>query len=530
MAAKLQCEICGGKLIGKPGGIFECDSCGVEYSTEWAKMKIQEIRGTVTVEGTVEVTGKVQVDGPVKVDSSANKEALLQRGVLALEVKDWKKATKYFDQALNMDAKCGEGYLGLAMAENECCNREAFASKYTVAESKLRHTTNITRAKQYGSDKLLAWFLELDEKGNLSDKQDLEKREQARGHLAAVRKKNELASKMIAAGPCGLKSDGKIINPNYKEVDWSDIIAIAKVGELTDNCHIGLRANGTVMESFFMGGSSPVNDWKDIVSIEAHQWLLAGWKADGSIVMSGASESVRAWTDIVSFAKGYDFTVGLKSDGTVIVDVERGTFRYDVSDWKDVVAISAESDRIVGLKSDGTVVAVGSNRYGECNVESWRNIVAIATGYYHTVGLKADGTVVAVGENDYYAEQCNVSNWSKIVAICADGTYTVGLRTDGTVIATGTTQQLVHGWKLFDNYQTIEAERAAGFVEQKREREQREAELKASEERLEKTMKLIDEKESLQRELNNLYGLFTGKRRREIEARLTKIDEELGKR
>ena len=156
--------------------------------------------------------------------------------------------------------------------------------------------------------------------------------------------------------------------------------------------------------------------------------------------------------------------------------------------------------------------------------------MAIATGYYHTVGLKADGTVVAVGENDYYAEQCNVSNWSKIVAICADGTYTVGLRTDGTVIATGTTQQLVHGWKLFDNYQTIEAERAAGFVEQKREREQREAELKASEERLEKTMKLIDEKESLQRELNNLYGLFTGKRRREIEARLTKIDEELGKR
>ena len=31
MAAKLECEICGGKLIGKPGGIFECESCGMEY-------------------------------------------------------------------------------------------------------------------------------------------------------------------------------------------------------------------------------------------------------------------------------------------------------------------------------------------------------------------------------------------------------------------------------------------------------------------------------------------------------------------
>ena len=26
--AALQCEICGGKLMGSPGGIFECDSCG----------------------------------------------------------------------------------------------------------------------------------------------------------------------------------------------------------------------------------------------------------------------------------------------------------------------------------------------------------------------------------------------------------------------------------------------------------------------------------------------------------------------
>ena len=67
MAAKLQCEICGGKLIGRPGGIFECDSCGMEYDTAWAKQKIQEITGIVTVEGTVDV------QGTVKIDSSANK-------------------------------------------------------------------------------------------------------------------------------------------------------------------------------------------------------------------------------------------------------------------------------------------------------------------------------------------------------------------------------------------------------------------------------------------------------------------------
>lgn len=55
--AALVCDICGGKLVGKPGGLFECDSCGMEYSKEWAQSKIQEVKGTVKVEGTVDVSG-----------------------------------------------------------------------------------------------------------------------------------------------------------------------------------------------------------------------------------------------------------------------------------------------------------------------------------------------------------------------------------------------------------------------------------------------------------------------------------------
>ena len=127
MASKLQCEICGGKLVGKPGGIFECENCGTEYSTEWAKAKIQEITGTVKVEGTVEVTGKVQIEGPVKVEGGANKEALLQRGQMALEEKAWDKAKDFFSQALNFDAQCAEAYLGLVMADSCSQDRKAFS-------------------------------------------------------------------------------------------------------------------------------------------------------------------------------------------------------------------------------------------------------------------------------------------------------------------------------------------------------------------------------------------------------------------
>ena len=112
--AALQCEICGGKLIGRPGGIFECDSCGMEYDTAWAKAKIQEIKGTVKVEGTVEVTGTVKVEG------AATKEDLVQRGQEALSVEQWSRAKDLFNQALDMAPSYTLANVGLEMAAFHC--------------------------------------------------------------------------------------------------------------------------------------------------------------------------------------------------------------------------------------------------------------------------------------------------------------------------------------------------------------------------------------------------------------------------
>lgn len=113
--AALQCEICGGKLIGKPGGIFECDSCGMEYSTEWAKAKIQEIRGTVKVEGTVQVEGTVKVEGAQNIDSllALGFEELAQAKRLGQPYRDRAKA--YFEQARTYDAQNGDALLGVIM-------------------------------------------------------------------------------------------------------------------------------------------------------------------------------------------------------------------------------------------------------------------------------------------------------------------------------------------------------------------------------------------------------------------------------
>ena len=103
--AALVCDICGGKLIGKPGGVFECDSCGMEYSTEWAKEKIQEIKGTVTVEGTVEVTGKVQVD------NSDQLEKFIELSDSAYKGGNGQSAYDYASKALEIDPKNVKGWI-----------------------------------------------------------------------------------------------------------------------------------------------------------------------------------------------------------------------------------------------------------------------------------------------------------------------------------------------------------------------------------------------------------------------------------
>lgn len=94
---KLVCETCGSSGLTKEGEYFVCPYCGCKYSVEEAKKMM--IEGTVEVQGTVAINFSNQVD------------SLLKRARLALEDKDFKKADEFAEQALNLDAECGEAYL-----------------------------------------------------------------------------------------------------------------------------------------------------------------------------------------------------------------------------------------------------------------------------------------------------------------------------------------------------------------------------------------------------------------------------------
>ena len=177
------------------------------------------------------------------------------------------------------------------------------------------------------------------------------------------------------------------------------------------------------------------------------------------------------------------------------------------------------SARTIGFRVDGTVLACGKNDDGQCNVSGWKDIVAVAAGNAHTVGLKSDGTVVACGQNA--SGQCDVSSWTDIVAVAANRFHTVGLKSDGMVVACGDNyygQCNVSGWKLFDNFDDV-VNRAVA------EEEKRKA--AAEKQRLDRIAALEAEKQRIETELPHIKGLFTGKRRKDIESRLVEVEKEL---
>ena len=465
MAAKLQCEICGGKLVGKPGGVFECENCGTEFSTEWAQTKIHEITGKVQIEGTVEVTGKVQVEGgTVQVDASAQKNALLKRVYMFLEDGAWKSANEYCEKLLDYDPENAEAYLTKLMAELRLSQRGLLA----YHDQPLDGNINYRKAMRYADDPLKE---ELEGYNQRIHSRIIQHHQE----LARIRNINRHVKGLISAGSLntvcvdtrgnacaiGDHSSGRCDVSN-----WQSIIAVSA----GINHTVGVRTDGTVVSTPLRRGKDfgqcAVNTWRNIISASASLNNTVGLQIDGTVVALGDNShgqcNVSQWNDVIEISSAVLTTIGLKADGTVVIAGESGYRRNNVSEWEDIVSISAGSDHILGLRSDGTVVAVGSNASGQCEVSSWRNIVAISAGTFHTVGLCADGTVVSTafkGKSGDDFGQCNVGTWRNVVAISAGRRHTVGLCTDGTVISTRLIgdqsknygQCDVFGLKLFDD-------------------------------------------------------------------------------
>ena len=382
------------------------------------------------------------------------------------------------------------------------------------------------------------------------EEQEAEERQRLLPILAEKRKKAALAMGLIAVAAEGHSDPKELV--------------------------VGVRTDGTVECVGNLGGASLkeiLSQWKDIAAVAANEKKVIGLTSHGSVVAAQRSYSdrwslyrgpVSQWRDIKAIALGTLHVVGLKTDGTVVAAGEYKEGQCRVDGWTDIVAVDVGHKNTVGLKSDGTVVAAGKfttynreTRSAEDSTQSvmsdlavWRDIVGISITISGVYGLKADGTVLpnrtsdkVVALRDIFELKVDGTvsgvDWTDLAAFArVSFDKIVGLKTDGTVVAKGfKDEEIMSGvrtWKLFNSIDTLEQEREAIEAERRRQeaerqRQEAEAKAKAEAERQAKIAALNGEKQALQTELANLKGLFTGKRRKEIEARLAQIGEELKK-
>lgn len=148
--AALQCEICGGKLMAKSGGLFECEYCGMQYDKTRIQEMVQEIKGTVKVEGTVQVAGTVKVEGPVTVNRSEDARNCALRGWQILkDRRKSKEAETVLNDALKIDPTCPEAHIGLLFLLYDASNFEELATAVIKSNFDFREQHLYQNAKKY---------------------------------------------------------------------------------------------------------------------------------------------------------------------------------------------------------------------------------------------------------------------------------------------------------------------------------------------------------------------------------------------
>jgi DNA-directed RNA polymerase subunit RPC12/RpoP len=157
----LKCEACGAGLSMDANSEFVvCDYCGMKYTKDWVKAKIQEIKGTVAV------------------SNIASLESLMKRGMLALEASDWKQANKHFDRVLDIDPEYAQAYVGKLCAEAKACRGESLAD----SEMPLSELSSFKNATRFSDTKTSLRLKDYDSEiiERIREKKDAEQRETQR--------------------------------------------------------------------------------------------------------------------------------------------------------------------------------------------------------------------------------------------------------------------------------------------------------------------------------------------------------------
>lgn len=578
--AALQCEICGGKLIGKPGGLFECDSCGMEYSTAWAKEKIQEIKGTVKVEGTVEVAGTVKVDGPVKVEGGISVQSLCERGFFDLENNTATAAKEAFERALDIELNWGDIYIGLMMTEFQFLTSFSKGGTWksaplrSKAEFRARLMAHDFDKHRYleklltvpGSDEHAALVREYKEM--LRCEAELIRENKNRGsknigYYQSLRKKyNWVRGRITSDGDYLLDQDGNLISRrgSYGEdfqaqAPWKDMIWITRMngGKLL----AGVFADGTVIaedkyqriEAFepddhvmqVVGYSE--YDTQGFAAVQESHHLLTSICGKKGLFSETLQENSRKWKnrEVEAICEIVKLSSHICPSLHLVIPSDP---EFSNIAWIE----TGPSEMVVYLKTDGTVNLQNCPSHSMCcQIQTWGDIIQAVPGKNAVAGLKADGTVIYACAYHFLEQRCNtikhkLSYWNDIIFIRMIGDDVIGVTREGKLVSTSDsyTSDMIEerNVRLFRNIDSLQQELLNRREEAYEEWKERMLAIQAEEEALEEEeydpyAELREEIQyqidAIHREMDGLKGIFAMKRRKELEEKMGRLLLELDK-
>ena len=430
-----------------------------------------------------------------------NVNALLKRGEMALTDGKWAEAKGYYDRVLDMDAECGEAYLGLFLVEYKASSVDAFVAGQ-LTEMKTCTTKKLTaceeqteRVRKAIQDNVVPGYLDEEElrllftfdrsyQSSLTMREDqLQMKEQLFSENRTLNRAKQYATPEQLEKLKGMEATVRGFLKNaIAEAQAEDEANIARV-----TAEYAAHLEKAEAKAYRLGQEVRSKCEPDYVAAcqaaDAASSMLGHQKAAYRFaVLKGYKDSAerqKKEIEIINELRVQRRQIAaeeLKRQRTMAEEWHRSkaeerkkqsvlkrmfakdeAYQPDLSGsaavWEKTGnwhTLAAGYNYTVGLKADGTVVATkysGDEYCGQCDVSDWTDIVAVSAGDDHTVGLEADGTVVAVGENE--KGQCDVGNWTDIVAVSAGCYHTVGLKADGTVVAVGEDeygQCNVSGW------------------------------------------------------------------------------------
>ena len=523
--AALQCEICGGKLTAKAGGIFECEYCGMQYDKTRIQEMVQEIKGTVKVEGTVEVKGTVAVD------TKANKENLLKRIAICAGDKEFEKIKELVEQVLTLDPECVEAYLWRLMATRRVQNLDALFAGKPIELQITEGNPDWKKALQFSSpenrqvlERRLAEAKDYWQKSSEELKPRFDKVQPVQNLLFGS-----------SGGALALKADGTVLVTHNERNDWLTELAswtgVKKlVVELLRSYVIGLRWDGTlllaarnkekyqielgnILERTDIKDIAKSNDWVVVLTESGKLISTKNGKEEGTFGPKYYQCSASDWVDVESITLvNYEIklrgsiqcyiVLGLTREGKVRCATGPIPEGFVALDWweshENVVKIGANGDLLL---ADGSIqgrrnrkpepgrwLDFGLDDKGACDC-AHQNFGTDVVAHDGSCALRADGSVICrpapVGDR----VNSEVEQWKDIVAIrqChveGNKAALLGLREDGTVLLSWPEgvegKYCVDGWRLFESLDTFQAER--DVVRRKAEEELRIARQKREEE------------------------------------------------